>query len=318
MKEQSVVYQDIVEAAARVRDRVHRTPLLTCRSFDQEAGVEAVFKCENFQKGGAFKIRGATNWIESLIDEQRSLGVVTYSSGNHAQAVAIATEAAGIQATIVMPEDAPRSKVEATRAHGAKIVFYDRLMERREAIGERIASESGAVIVPPYDHPLTVAGQGTAALELLEDELELEALVVCVGGGGLLSGCSVAAKTIRPEIRIFGVEPEIANDTYLSMEAGRRISIPAPATIADGLRAPCPGEITFPIIQRNVEKIILVSEREIKEAVKYLLSRMKILAEPSGAVAAAAVLFGKLPPEIRRAGIIVSGGNVDFETLAAL
>lgn len=314
----SVQYADILKATERIRPTAHRTPVLTSRCFDREAGRRTFFKCENFQRGGAFKIRGASNFIYSLTREQLGSGVVTYSSGNHAQAVAIAAEAVGAKATIVMPADAPHSKVEATRAHGAAIVSYDRVRESREEIGRRIARETGAVLVPPYDHPLTIAGQGTTAIELLEEVPEIGALVVPVGGGGLLAGCSLAAKALKPAIRVFGVEPEIANDTCLSLAAGHRVEIPAPPTIADGLRSTAPGEITFPIIQRHVEQVILVTETEIKETVKYLLSRLKILAEPSGAVAAAAVLFHKLPRGIPSAGIIISGGNVDFEVLAAL
>jgi threonine dehydratase len=304
-------------AAERIRPIAHRTPVLTSRTFNAEAGLEAFFKCENFQRGGSFKIRGASNFIYSLSREELRRGVVSYSSGNHAQAVAIAAESVGAPATLVMPEDAPRSKVAATRAYGAAIVTYNRFRENREAIGRRIAAETGAVLVPPYDHPWTIAGQGTAALELLEQAPNIEALVVPVGGGGLISGCSIAVKGLRPAIRVFGAEPELANDTYLSLEAGRRIEIPTPLTVADGLRATQPGQITFPIIQRLVERIVLVTEQEIIETVKFLMSRLKIVVEPSGAVAAAAVLHRRLPPEIRRAGILISGGNVDLETLSA-
>jgi threonine dehydratase len=303
-------------AAGRIRPVAHRTPVLTSRSFNAEAGLEAFFKCENFQRGGSFKIRGATNFIYSLTREELDCGVVAYSSGNHAQAVAIAAESVGARATLVMPRDAPRSKVAATRARGATIVTYDRFRESREEIGRRIAAETGAVLVPPYDHPWTITGQGTAALELLEEVGGLDALIVPVGGGGLISGCSIAAKALRPAIRVFGAEPELASDTYQSFEAGRRVEIPIPATIADGLRATQPGEITFPIIQSHVERILLVGEEEIKETVKFFFSRLKIVVEPSGAVAAAAVLFRRLPAGIGRAGIILSGGNVDFEDLA--
>ena len=312
----NVELADIREAAERIRPIAHRTPVLSSRLFNQEVGLDCVFKCENLQRGGAFKIRGASNLIFSLSAEQRAGGVVSYSSGNHAQAVAIAAEFTGAPATLVMPEDAPRSKLAATRSHGAKIVTYDRFAGSREAIGRQIAEETGAILVPPYDHPLTIAGQGTAALEFLEDEPDLDALVICIGGGGLIAGCSIAAKALKPGIRVFGVEPEIANDAYLSFEAGRRIEIPTPNTIADGLCSPCPGELTFPIIQQHVEQVLLVSETEIRETVKFLLSRLKILAEPSGAVAAAAVLYGKLPADVGRVGIVISGGNVDFETLA--
>jgi threonine dehydratase len=217
-----------------------------------------------------------------------------------------------------MPTDAPRSKIEATRSYGARIVTYDRLRENREAIGARIAEESGATLVPPYDHPWIIAGQGTAALELLEQTPELDALIAPVGGGGLLSGCAIAAKDANPKIRIFGAEPEDASDTYLSMRAGSRVEIPPPQTLADGLRATRPGEITFPILRELAEEIILVSEEEIRAALKFLLLRMKLLVEPSGAVPAAAVLYRKLPAQVRTVGVILSGGNVDFEVLQAL
>ncbi len=303
---------DVRAAAERIRGRVHRTPVLTSRMFDAEAGVACRFKCENLQRGGAFKIRGATNFLALIPRADLPRGVVAYSSGNHAQAVAIAARDAGTRATIVMPDDAPRSKVEATRGYGAEIVVYDRLRDDREAIGRRIAQETGATLVPPYDHPWTIAGQGTVALELLEDALDLDAIVAPVGGGGLLSGCAVAARSVNPGIRIFAAEPEEANDTWLSKRAGERVSIPTPNTIADGLRASRPGELTFPIVQALAEDVLLVSEEEICAAMRFLLTRMKILVEPSGAVSAAAVLFRKLPPGIGRAGIILSGGNVDL------
>lgn len=314
----SVSPEDIRAAAERVRRIAHRTPVLTSRTFDRESRAKAFFKCENFQRGGSFKIRGASNFIYSLSGEQLKKGVVAYSSGNHAQAVAIAAASVGAKATLVMPNDAPRSKLAAARSYGAKIVTYDRQRESREEIGCRIAAETGAVLVPPYDHPWTIAGQGTAALELLEEAPDLDALAVCVGGGGLISGCALAAQSFDRRIRVFGVEPDLANDTWLSLQEGRRVEIPIPGTIADGLRATSPGEITFPIIQRHVEQVVLVGEQEIREAVKFLLSRLKILVEPSGAVAAAATLFRKLPRSVRNVGVMISGGNVDLETLAAL
>ena len=315
---ESVTLAEIRAASARIRPNAKRTPVMTSRSFDGAAGLHAFFKCENLQTGGAFKIRGASNFIAQIPKDQLSRGVVAYSSGNHAQAVAIAARAAGAQATLVMPLDAPRSKVEATRAQGARIVTYDRLTEDRAAIGNRIAQETGAALVPPFDHPWIIAGQGTAALELLEEIPDLDALVVPIGGGGLISGSSIAAKALRPGIRIIGVEPEDANDTALSLAAGRRVEIPPPATLADGLRSPMPGELTFPIIQRNVEQVVLVTDLEIREAVKFLLLRLKILVEPSGAVSAAAALSGRLPAGLGRVGMLLSGGNLDFETLAAL
>ena len=313
-----VTLADIRAAAERIRGIAHRTPVFTSRTFDALGGAQVFFKCENFQRGGAFKIRGASNFIRSIAKDQLSRGVVTYSSGNHAQGVAIAAAAVGTKATIVMPADAPKSKIDATRAYGAEVVTYDRLTGNREAIGKRISEETGATIVPPYDHPWTIAGQGTVALELLEEVPDLDALVVCIGGGGLMSGCSTAAKALRPGIRIFGVEPEDGNDTYLSFRAGARVEIPMPKTIADGLRAQKPGAITFPIIQKNVEDILLVSDAEIRATMKFLLTRMKMVVEPSGAVPATAILHQKIPKGPRKIGAIVSGGNVDLEFLQTL
>jgi threonine dehydratase len=313
-----VAFEDIREASFRIRPIAKCTPVMTSRGFNSAAGIEAFFKCENLQTGGAFKIRGAANFMSQLSSEQLARGVVAYSSGNHAQAVAIAARAWGAQATLVMPLDAPRSKVEATRAQGARIVTYDRLREDRTAIGKRIAEDTGATLVPPFDHPWTIAGQGTAALELIEEIPALDALVVPIGGGGLISGCSIAAKHLRPGIRVIGVEPADANDTALSLAAGKRVEIPAPETIADGLRSPAPGELTFPIIQRNVERVVLVTDSEIRDAMRFLLSRMKMLVEPSGAVTAAAALSGKLPEGLGRTGLLLSGGNVDLDFLAEL
>ncbi len=276
------------------------------------------FKCENFQRVGAFKIRGAANFIYSIPKEELARGVVSFSSGNHAQAVAVAAASAGIPATIVMPADAPKSKVEATRGYGARVVIYDRFRESREAIGQRISDETGATLVPPYDHLWTIAGQGTTALELLEEIPDLDALVVQIGGGGLISGCSIAAQALRPGIRVFGVEPADANDTYLSFRAGERVEIPFPKTIADGLRSQTPGAITFPIIQERVEDILLVSEQEIREAMRFFLTRMKMLVEPSGAVPAAALLNHRLPEGLKKVGAIISGGNVDLDFLQTL
>src|SRR5579862_5539327 len=314
----SITFEDIRQASARIRPIAKRTPVMTSRGFNAEAGVAAFFKCENFQTGGAFKIRGAANFLARLPADELARGVVAYSSGNHAQAVAIAARAAGVPSTLVMPLDAPRSKVDATRAQGASIITYDRFQEDRTAIGKRIAAETGATLVPPFDHAWIIAGQGTTALELLEEVPDLDALVVPIGGGGLISGCSIAAKHLRPGIRVIGVEPADANDTALSLAAGKRVEIPAPETIADGLRSPAPGELTFPIIQRNVERVVLVTDSEIRDAMRFLLSRMKMLVEPSGAVTAAAALAGKLPEGLGRTGLLLSGGNVDLDFLAEL
>jgi threonine dehydratase len=313
---EGVTFDQIRLAAERIRPIAQRTPVMTSRSFDAASGVTAFFKCENFQRGGSFKIRGASNFIYSIPRDRLARGVVAYSSGNHAQAVAIAARAVGAQATLIMPEDAPRAKVDATRAQGANIVTYNRFTEDRSAIGARISAETGATLVPPFDHPWIIAGAGTVALELLEEVPDLEALLVCIGGGGLISGCSIAAKHLRPQIHIFGVEPAEANDAYLSLAAGKRVQIPPPNTIADGLRTPVPGEMTFQMIRRHVEEVLLVTEDEIQATLKFLLTRMKILVEPSGAVSAAAALFQKLPSGLSRIGIILSGGNIDFDQLA--
>jgi threonine dehydratase len=312
----SVTLEDVEAAALRVQALAHRTPVLTSRLFDEAAGVRTYFKCENLQRGGAFKIRGATNFLMQLTDEERRRGVVTYSSGNHAQAVAIAAAHLQVPATIVMPTDAPKAKMASTQAYHPKIVLFDRLKEDREEIARRIAEETGAMTLPSYDHEWIIAGQGTAALELLQDVPELDAIAVPLGGGGLLSGTLTVSKTMRPATKVFGVEPELANDWYLSLQAGKRTGIPPPATLADGLRTPIPGAITFPLVQALADGVELVSEAEMKAAMRFLLTRLKILTEPSGAVAAAAVLFKKLPVKVRLIGVILSGGNVDLDILA--
>ena len=307
--------EDVRAAAARIRPLARRTPIFTSPVFDAEAGAQVFFKCENLQRGGAFKIRGASNLILSLPADALARSLVAYSSGNHAQAVAMAAKHVGAQAHIVMPEDAPRSKMEATRSHGPHIVTYNRFTGSRESIAAAILKETGGTLVPPFDHPLIMAGQGTAALELLDDAGPLDALIAPVGGGGLLSGSATIARAMCPGIRIFGAEPVGANDTFLSLQSGERITVPQPDTIADGLRAPCPGELTFPVIRELVERVLLVTDAEIREAVKFLLLHLKILVEPSGAVPAAAVLFHKLPPAIGAIGVVLSGGNLDFEDL---
>lgn len=313
-----VTFEDIQAASERIRPLAKRTPVMRSRSFDEAAGITAFFKCENLQTSGAFKIRGAANFLRSIPKADLPRGVVAFSSGNHAQAVAIAARDLGVKATLVMPEDAPKLKLAATRAQGAEIVIYDRFTQDRAAIGARISAETGATLVPPFDHPWIVAGQGTTALELLEEVPDLDAIIVPIGGGGLMSGCSIAAKHMRPGIRVIGVEPAVANDAALSLAAGKRVEIAPPDTIADGLRVPQLGELTFSIISKNVESVALVTDDEIGEAVKWLLLRMKILVEPSGAATAAAALSKKLPANLGRVGIVLSGGNVDFEVLAGL
>ena len=314
-----VTFSDIQQARERIAPIARRTPVLTSRTFNTLTGTTAFFKAENFQRGGAFKIRGASNFVLSLTDEERRRGLVAFSSGNHAQAVAIAAKETGAKATIVMPEDAPKLKLAATRAQGANVITYDRFTGDREAIGRKIADETGAILVPPYDDERIIAGGGTAVAELIEEVKDLDTLVVCVGGGGLMSGSAIAAKALNPSIKVYAAEPELANDTWQSFRKGERVGIGTTSeTIADGLRSPMPGALTFPIMRELVEDVITVTEDEIREAVRFLLFRMKILVEPSGAVPTAAVLAKKLPGTPGRTGILISGGNVDPDQLASI
>jgi threonine dehydratase len=299
---ESITPDLVREAAVRIRPLARRTPVLQYENI--------YFKCENLQRGGSFKMRGAANLILSLAPEQARKGIVAFSSGNHAQAVAIAAKHVGAPATIVMPQDAPSSKVEPTRALGATIVTYNRLTDDREAIAAKLLESTGATLVPPYDHVMIMAGQGTAALELLEEVPDLDAIITCVGGGGLTAGCVTIAKAINPKIRVYGAEPERANDTYQSLAAGHRIEIAPPDTIADGLRSPSPGKLTFPVLQKLLDGVLLVSEEELRETMRFFLTKMKLVVEPSGAASTAAV--PKLPPGINKVGVIVSGGNVDL------
>jgi threonine dehydratase len=314
--ERLVTIEVIREAAARIQGHVHRTPVLTSRAFNERAGCEVFFKCENLQRAGAFKIRGATNKILSLTDDEKQRGVAAFSSGNHAQAVALAAHEAGIKAVIAMPDDAPKAKVAATRGYGAEIVFYDRLKQDREAVAIELARRDGRVLVPPYDDYLILAGQATCGLELVEEVRDLDCLLTPCSGGGLFAGVSTAAKALNPNIRCFPVEPDTADDTRQSFLKGKRVTIPPPPTIADGLRVQSPGAITFPILQKTAEDVLTVSDEEIIETIKFFLFRMKLLVEPSGAAAAAAVLTGKLPRDARRVGVVVSGGNIDAELLS--
>jgi threonine dehydratase len=308
----------IQEAAARIRGRVHRTPVITSRSFNEATGKEVFFKCENLQRAGAFKIRGATNKILSLTDEEKKRGVAAFSSGNHAQAVALASREAAIRAVIAMPDDAPKAKVAATRAYGAEIIFYDRLKQDREKVAIEIAEREGRVMVPPYDDYFILAGQGTCGLEFLEEVPDLDCLLAPCSGGGLFAGVSTAAKAINPRVRCFPVEPETADDTRQSFLKGERVAIPPPPTIADGLRVQSPGTLTFPVLQKTAEDVLTVSDDEIIETIKFFLFRIKLLVEPSGAAAAAAVLARKLPNDTKRVGVILSGGNIDAELLSQL
>ena len=308
--------EDVRAAAARLDGVAHRTPVITSRTLDELVGARVHLKAENLQRGGAFKFRGAYNAIASLADDVRARGVLAYSSGNHAQAVALAARLLGTTATIVIPTDAPPAKLEATRGYGAEIVLYDRWRESREAIGTQLAEEGGLALVKPYDDPLVMAGQGTAALELLEAVPDLDLLVTPVGGGGLIAGCATAAKSLRPELRVVGVEPEAANDTARSLAAGERIAIGVPHTIADGLQASEPGELTFAVNRELVDELVTVSDDEIVDAMVFLFDRLKLVVEPSGAVGVAAVMTGRAHCE--RIGIVLSGGNVGAVRFAEL
>ena len=308
----------IREAAARIDGHIHHTPVITSRSFNERAGCEVFFKCENLQRAGAFKIRGATNRILSLSGDEKRRGVAAFSSGNHAQAVALASREAGVSAVIAMPDDAPKAKVTATRAYGAEIVFYDRQNQDREAVAVEIAQRDGRVLVPPYDDYLILAGQGTCGLEFLEEVPDLDCLLAPCSGGGLFAGVSVAAKGLNPKVRCFPVEPDTADDTRQSFLKGERVAIPPPPTIADGLRVQSPGTLTFPVLQKTAEDVLTVSDDEIVETIKFFLFRMKLLVEPSGAAAAAAVLTRKLPAGAKRVGVVISGGNIDSELLSQL
>ena len=310
--------QAIKDAAERIRAHIHRTPVMTSLAFNQVTGKQVFFKCENLQRAGAFKIRGATNRILSLTAAEKERGVVAFSSGNHAQAVALAGREAGVRTVVAMPADAPQAKIAGTRGYGAEIVFYDRQKEDREAVARQIGEKDGLVLVPPYDDYLVMAGQGTCALELLEEVSELDCLLVPCSGGGLFAGSSVAAKSIDPSIRCFAVEPESGDDTRQSLIKGERVTIPPPPTIADGLRVQIPGTLTFPFVRQNAEAVLTVTDAEIIETLRFILFRMKMLVEPSGIAAAAAVFTNKLPQDATRVGVVLSGGNIDAELLAVL
>jgi threonine dehydratase len=313
-----ITLDDVRDAAAQIKGVAHRTPVLRSRTLDALVGAEVFLKCENFQRVGAFKFRGAYNAASRLAPEQLSKGIAAYSSGNHAQAVALAARELGTTAVILMPEDTPRSKMDATAGYGAEIVTYDRYTGDRVAIGEALAADRGLALIPPYEHPHVIAGQGTAALELLEEAGDLDALIVPVGGGGLIAGSATAAKGLDPGIRVIGIEPEAGDDTKRSLEAGRRVSIPVPRTIADGQAADIPGELTFSINRRLVDEIVLVTDDEIREAMRFAFDRMKLVMEPSGATGVAALLAGRLSPPPPRIGVIISGGNVDSRRFASL
>lgn len=313
-----VTLDDVRSAAARLKGVAHRTPVLRSRTLDALVGADVHLKCENFQRVGAFKFRGAYNAASRLTPDQLSRGIAAYSSGNHAQAVALAAWELGTTAVIVMPEDAPPSKRAATEGYGAEIVTYDRYSGDRVAVAEALAAERGLTLVPPYEHPHVIAGQGTAALELVEDTGELDVLLTPVGGGGLIAGSATAVKGLHPATRVIGVEPEAGDDTKRSLETGRRVSIPVPRTIADGQALHTPGELTFSLNRRLLDGIVLVGDDEIKDAMRFAFERLKIVLEPSGATPLAALLTGRAGPLPPRVGLILSGGNIDTERFARL
>ena len=311
-------FADVRAAAARIAGTAHRTPVLTSRTADAATGATLFFKCENLQRAGAFKFRGALNAIRSLDPAAKGRGVVAFSSGNHAQAIAYAGKLEGVRTVIVMPSDAPALKMAATRGYGGDVVIYDRYAEDRQAIGARLAAEQGLTVIPPFDHPHVIAGQGTATLELIEEVGQLDLLLVCTGGGGLLSGSALAATALSPGCRIVGVEPEAGNDVQRSFAAGQIVTIPVPRSIADGALTTAPSRRTFALISRLVSEIVTVPDAALVDAMRFFLARMKIVVEPTGCLAAAAAFTGAVPVEGRRVGIIVSGGNVDPAALGRL
>ena len=312
-----VTYDDVAAAAHTLAGIAHRTPVLTSRTVDARTGASVFFKCENLQRGGAFKFRGAYNALARLSMEQKRRGVVAYSSGNHAQAVALAGKLLGIAAVIVMPDDAPAVKAEGARGYGAEVVRYNRERDSREAIADEFARSRGMSVIPPFDHPHVVAGQGTAAQELIEDAGPLDYLLVPCGGGGLLTGSAIAASQLSPGVKVIGIEPAAGDDVTRSFRTGTIQSVHNPQTIADGARTSAPGEVTFPLLLRHVHDMQTVTDEELLRSMFYLWERMKIVVEPTGALGAAALLEGKFDARGKRVGVILSGGNVDFKQLAA-
>ena len=311
-------YEDVALAAIRIEGNAVRTPVLTSRTVDRTVGAQVFFKCENFQRGGAFKFRGAFNALSYFDEQQRKAGVIAFSSGNHAQAIALSSQILGIPCTIVMPKDAPKSKIAATRDYGGNIIFYDRYQDDREEISNQLALEQGMTLIPSYDHPQVIAGQGTAAKELLEEVEQLDALFVCLGGGGLLAGSVLAARAMSPQTKVYGVEPAAGNDGQQSFRAGSIVRIDTPQTIADGAQLQQLGKYTFEIINRDVDDIFTVTDAELVDCMRFFASRMKIMVEPTGCLGFAAVrqLADRLKGQ--RIGVIVSGGNVDLDRFCAL
>ena len=313
-----LTFQEVEAAAHRLKGVAHRTPVIRSRTLDALLGCEVHLKAENLQRMGAFKFRGGYNAVNVLSDEQRAKGVVAFSSGNHAQAVALAARLHGCKATIVMPHDSPTLKLAATRGYGAEVVIYDRYKEDRAAIARQLVAETGAALIPPFDHLPVMAGQGTAALELIEDAGELDALIVCAGGGGFLSGCTVAAKHLLPDIQVFGAEPERGNDMQQSLREGRIVSIEVPRTICDGQQTQAVGVHTFEVIQALVTDVLTVSDPVVVEAMRFVFERLKLVVEPSGACALAALMHHRQRFAGRRVGVTLSGGNIGIDRFVAL
>lgn len=311
-------YNDIVAAAERIANYANKTPVMTSRTVNEEFGAEVFFKCENFQRMGAFKFRGAMNALRQFTPQQRAAGVVTFSSGNHAQAIALSAKLLGIPATIIMPHDAPAAKVAATKGYGGNVVIYDRYIEDREKIGQDLAEKQGLTLIPPYDHPHVIAGQGTATKELIEEVGPLDVLFVCLGGGGLLSGSALAARHLSSDCVVYGVEPEAGNDGQQSFRSGNIVHIDTPKTIADGAQTQHLGQYTFAIIQQNVNDILTVSDTELVTAMKFIAERMKIVVEPTGCLGFAAARARKSELQGKKIGIIISGGNVDISRYGEL
>lgn len=311
-------YDGVIAAAARIAGHANRTPVMSSRTLDEELGAEVFFKCENLQRMGAFKFRGAFNALSRFSAAQRAAGVVAFSSGNHAQAIALSARLLGIPATIVMPADAPAVKIEATRGYGGQVVLYDRYTEDREQIGRDLAQRHGLTLIPPYDHPEVLAGQGTAAKELIEEVGPLDAFFAPLGGGGLLSGCALAIRALAPACRIYGVEPEAGSDGQRSLRSGAIVHIDTPQTLADGAQTQHLGNLTFPLIQRNVDDILTASDAELVDGMRFLAARMKLLVEPTGCLGLAAARQRKDELRGKRVGILLSGGNVDLARFCAL
>jgi threonine dehydratase len=311
-------YDDVVAAAARLDGHAHRTPALRSRTADRLLGAELVFKCENFQRSGSFKFRGAFNALSQFSAAQRRAGVVTFSSGNHAQAIALSAQLLGMPATIVMPHDTPAIKLAATRGYGAEVVLYDRFAEDREAIGRRLASERGLTLIPPFDHPHVIAGQGTATRELIDEAGALDYLFVCMGGGGLVSGSALAAHALSPHCKIYGVEPEAGNDGQRSFRSGEIVNIATPNTIADGAQTQHIGQLTFAIVRRELADVVTVTDAQLVEAMQFFAERMKMVVEPTGCLGFAGARHAGLPIQGKRVGVVISGGNVDLARYADL